>query len=207
VLVNSASPHSGLPAIDADHRLGARLAAEHLLRLGHRVIGHVTAPASNAAARPRLAGVRDAVLHEGLPDSALHVALGDGHVGGGEKAARDLLAIRELTAIACYNDLSAIGVLRAARAAGRRVPDAVRVTGFDGIHPAEGTDPPLTTVAQPIGEMRRWAVFQLRDAVDRASRLERAAPGTAPIKVAGPVHMHPTLIVRGSTGPPPPGGR
>jgi hypothetical protein len=56
------------------------------------------------------------------------------------------------------------------------VPDDVSVTGFDGIHPAEWTDPPLTTVAQPIGEMSRWAVFQLRDAVDRGGRLERAAP-------------------------------
>lgn len=197
VLVNSAAPQSGLPAVDTDHRLGARLAAEHLLGLGHRVIGHVSAPASNAAARPRLAGIRDALRNAGLPASALHVSPGDGHVIGGEKAAKELLAVPDLTAIACYNDLSAIGVLRAARAAGRRVPDDVSVVGFDDIQPAQWTDPPLTTIGQPIAEMSRWAVLRLREAVGHGSLPPRPAAGPAT-----PVHLRPELIVRGSTAAP-----
>lgn len=90
VLVNSEAPRSGLPAIDTFHRRGARMATEHLLVLGHRVLGHVTAPAANAAAGLRLGGVRDAIRAAGIEAESLHMAEGDGHVAGGERAAEKL---------------------------------------------------------------------------------------------------------------------
>jgi LacI family transcriptional regulator len=198
VLVNSAAPRSGLPAVDADHRRGARMAGEHLLGLGHTVIGHVSAPATNAAARLRLAGLRDALRAAGRPATALHVAVGDGHVAGGEAAALALLEVPGLSALACYNDLTAIGALRAVRAAGRRVPHDVSVVGFDDIDLAAWTDPPLTTIRQPIAEMSRWAVMRL--ATDIGRRRDGATP-PRPIR-ARAIHLRPELVERGSSAPP-----
>lgn len=195
VLVNSQAPSSGLPGIDTAHRRGARIATEHLLRLGHRVLGHLTAPAANAAAGLRLAGVRDAFRHAELPPGSLHLAEGDGHVVGGERAAKALLEVPGLTGLVCYNDLTAIGALRAARAAGRRVPEELSVIGFDDIDLAAWTDPPLTTIRQPTAEMGRWAVERI------AARL-RDADGRR--DAAATVHLPPELVIRGSTGPPPP---
>jgi len=190
VLVNSGAAGSGLPSIDTAHRHGARAAAEHLLHLGHRRIGHISAPGWNAAAAPRLAGVRDALRHAHLDADELLVAEGDGHVEGGARACGQLIAEGGVTAIACYNDLSAIGALRALRSAGLRVPRDVSVVGFDDIEMASWTDPPLTTIRQPTARMGRWAVAQLTDA-DSADRLEPAV-----------VHLEPELVVRGSTAPP-----
>jgi DNA-binding LacI/PurR family transcriptional regulator len=194
VLVNSEARGSGLPAITTDNRRAARLAAVHLLSLGHTTIAHVTAPAANAAAGLRLAGVRDALRAAGVTGE-LAIAMGDGHVEGGERAVAELLAdAPAVTAIACYNDLTAIGALRAARACGRRVPDDLSVVGFDDIDLAAWTDPPLTTVAQPTAEMGRLAVEHL------AARLEAGAAADG----GGPevVHLPATLVQRGSTAPP-----
>ena len=91
VLVNSEAPRSGLPAITSDNRGGARHAAEHLINLGHRRIGHITAPRTNAAAAARLLGVRDALRRARLDPDQLAVAEGDGHVAGGERAMSELL--------------------------------------------------------------------------------------------------------------------
>ena len=190
VLVNSGAAGSGLPSIDTAHRHGARAGAEHLLKLGHRRIGHITAPSWNAAAAPRLAGVRDALRHSHLDPDELLVAEGDGHVEGGVRACGQLIAEGAVTAVSCYNDLSAIGALRALRSAGVRVPHDVSVVGFDDIEMASWTDPPLTTVRQPTARMGRWAVAQLIDPDSDG----RAAPAV--------VHLEPELVVRGSTAPP-----
>src|SRR6266550_783449 len=94
VLVNSEAPRSGLPAVTSDNRGGARVAAEHLIALGHRRIGHITAPASNAAAAARLLGVRDALRRAGIAPDRLELAQGDGRVAGGERAMTELLGRR-----------------------------------------------------------------------------------------------------------------
>jgi DNA-binding LacI/PurR family transcriptional regulator len=200
VLVNSEVPGGALPAIGTDHRRGARLAAEHLIKLGHRVIGHITAPPTNEAARLRLAGVRDGLRAAGLPPEALHVVEGDGHVSGGQRAAEQLLAVPGLTGLICYNDLSAIGALRTARAVGRRVPEDVSVVGFDDIDLAAWTDPPLTTIRQHTAEMGRWAVERLAAALQAGS-----LTGSDLERPARAIHLAPELVVRGTTGTP--GGR
>jgi len=195
VLVNSGAPGSGLPAIGTAHRRGARIAAEHLLALGHRAFGHITAPpAQAAAARMRRAGVRDALRSAGIDPATLLVVEGDAHVDGGARAAEMLLAERgPLTAIICYNDLTAIGALRAIRRAGLSVPHDVSVIGFDDIEMAAWTDPPLTTIRQPIERLARWAVDRLA--------LELRGEPSEPAHIA----LEPTLVVRGSTAPPPQG--
>lgn len=189
VLVNSGASGSGLPTIDTAHRRGARMAAEHVIALGHRRLAHVTAPASNAAAGQRVNGVRDAMRAAGLRSEDLCVVQGDGHVEGGANAAADVVAAGA-TAIVCYNDLTAIGVLRALRMRGLRVPEDVSVVGFDDIEMAAWTDPPLTTVRQPVTEMGRLAVGWLTEALGD-QQAERRPPAVR--------HLEPSLIVRGST--------
>lgn len=186
VLVNSTAVGSGLPAVATAHRRGAEMAAAHLVQLGHRRIAHIGAPSEHAAAAEREAGVRDALV--GLPDPV--VVQGNGHVEGGALAAESLTG-SGITAIACYNDLTAIGALRTLRRAGNHVPQDVSVVGFDDIEMAAWTDPPLTTIRQPTAELGRWAVERLLGALD----------GWEPNGVEAR-ELEPELVVRDSTGPP-----
>ena len=186
VLVNDTVAGSGLPTVTTAHRRGARLATEHLIGLGHRRIGHIGAPADQAASGQRRQGVRDALRAAGLGE--LLVAIGDGGVAGGARAAEALIG-SGVTGIVAYNDLTAIGALRALRRAGIGVPEVVSVVGFDDIDLAAWTDPPLTTIRQPTDALGRWAVDHLADL------LAGRADGTT----SAPVLLEPELIVRNST--------
>jgi LacI family transcriptional regulator len=189
VLVNTEAPGSGLPTITSDNAGGGRIATEHLLGLGHSRFGYLMPPPRNVDAPARLAGVRAALTDAGCPPEALAIAHGDALVGGGEMAAIDLLEhAARTTAIVAYNDLMAIGALRALRQHGRRVPMDVSVVGFDDVAVAEYVDPALTTISQRTEEMGRWAVERLvgDDEIE-------------PPPVRLPVDLH----VRDSTGPVP----
>jgi LacI family transcriptional regulator len=163
VLLNSPSQELGIGGISSDHRAGARLGAAHLLELGHRGLAHLGAsPEVAAAAAPRRAGVEDAVADAGLDPANILTVVGEPTVAGGASAMEELLrAGGRPTGIACYNDLMAIGALRALRLAGLAVPQDVSVVGFDDIDLAAWTDPALTTVAQPTAELGRLAVERL----------------------------------------------
>ena len=164
------------------------MAAEHLVELGHRRIGHIGAPADQASAAQRRQGVRDALRGTDLPEPL--VVIGDGKVAGGAAAALELVEAG-ITGIVAYNDLTAIGVLRALRRAGIAVPGRVSVVGFDDIEMAAWTEPPLTTIRQPTTTLGSWAVRRLIGALhDDGRQAERAS-------------LVPELVVRGSTGPPP----
>ena len=184
VLVNDTVSGSRLPTVTTAHRRGARLATEHLIRLGHRRIGHIGAPDEQAASGQRRQGVRDALRSAGLSEPL--IAIGDGGVAGGARATEALIG-SDITGIVAYNDLTAIGALRALRRAGIGVPEDVSVVGFDDIDLAEWTDPPLTTIRQPIDELGRWAVDHL------TSLLAGGRPG------GGTTVLEPRLVVRGST--------
>jgi LacI family transcriptional regulator len=211
VLVNSVDQAIDLPTIASDSVLGGRLAAEHLLGLGHRRFGILTAGPRNLDAPDRLAGARAALREFGVPSEAGHVVIGEPTVAGGERAAASILARDPaLSAIVAYNDLMAIGAMRAVRSRDRHVPDDVSVVGFDDVSLAAFVDPPLTTIAQETGTMGRWAVDQLRTRLARSiragERASRPGEGAAHIDpeeaepaphVVLPVH----LVIRGSTGP------
>lgn len=191
VLVNTAAADVDLPSIMSDNHAGGRLAAEHLLGLGHRRFGYLMAPPRNVDAPDRLAGVRQALAEAGLGDSGPTVTTGAPLVGGGEAAMLELLdRAPDVSAIVAYNDLMAIGALRTLRQRGRRVPLDVSVVGFDDVAFAAYVDPPLTTIAQGTIEMGRWAVAQLA----RRLRSGEADDGAASVRL--PVR----LVVRGSTG-------
>jgi DNA-binding LacI/PurR family transcriptional regulator len=211
VLVNWAAPDLRLPAILGDNRAGGRLATGHLLSLGHRRIGHLSAPARNAAAAERLAGVREALADAGLDPGSLIVVEGDGQVAGGERAAIELLErMLDVTGIVCYNDLTAIGAVRSLRARGRTVPGDVSVVGYDDIALSAWVDPPLTTIAQRTSEMGHWAVRRLGELIGRADNatggdgppLGATGDGVGGSLGSPPVILPVELRVRASTAAP-----
>lgn len=192
VLVNTAAPDVDLPSITSDNHAGGRLAVEHLLGLGHRRFGYLMAPPRNVDGPDRLAGVRAALADAGLGDGAPTVTTGEPLVGGGETAMLEMLdRAPDVSAIVAYNDLMAIGALRALRQRGRQVPVDVSVVGFDDVAFAAYVEPPLTTIAQGTVEMGRWAVAQM------ARRLRSGDEPGAAASVRLPVR----LVVRGSSGP------
>lgn len=200
VIINSDSRLPAVPAVLSDNESGGRLVAEHLLGLGHRHMTYVAAPGSaNVAVEERLRGVRSALLAQGILRAALDVVDGDGSVEGGERAARQALQRRPTTtALICYNDLTAVGALRAMRALGRHVPGDVSVVGFDDIELAPYVVPALTTVRQDVSEMASWAVETLLRLV-APDRSAGAGSGSdlEPLVRRVPV----VLVVRDSTGP------
>lgn len=145
-----------VPFVDADNRGGARLATEHLLRRGRRVVGAVTGPLDMQPAIDRLQGYRDALRQAGIPVRKALTEPGDFTEIGGERAVSALLhRCPGLDAITVGSDSMAFGALRALAAAGRKVPDDVAVVGFDDIPAAQHADPALTTIRQPFEDMAR----------------------------------------------------
>ncbi|HET6500356.1 MAG TPA: LacI family DNA-binding transcriptional regulator [Amycolatopsis sp.] len=139
--------------VDADNRGGAEQAVRHLIDAGRSTIATVAGPRDMTAGADRLHGYRTVLVEAGRPDHGL-VVFGDFGQASGEHATARLLERRpEVDAIFAASDLMAVGVLRALRRAGRRVPDDVAVVGFDDLPLGRHTDPPLTTVRQPIEEM------------------------------------------------------
>jgi DNA-binding LacI/PurR family transcriptional regulator len=139
--------------VDSDNKGGAQCAVRHLIALGRGTIATVAGPADMTPGIDRLAGYREAVGENGILDPGL-VAYGDFSQPSGEHAIRLLLERRpDIDAVFVASDLMAIGVLRGLRKAGRRVPEDVAVIGFDDAPAARLTDPPLTTIRQPVEEM------------------------------------------------------
>ncbi len=198
VLVTCEAPGVPLPAIVAASRSGAALAADHVLALGHRRIAEIAGPEVSASAPERHAGIVDALERAGVAAAELAVVSCDGDVAGGRAAAEALLGLSPRpTAILCYNDLVAVGALHAIAAAGLSVPRDISVVGFDDIPVASMVSPALTTVAQAVGEMARWSV-------ERIAAQIAANHGAGAVEPQGAVHMPCRLVVRDSTGAPPP---
>jgi DNA-binding LacI/PurR family transcriptional regulator len=161
VLINNHNESSGRYTftVTVDNRHGGYLATEHLVQLGHRRIAYVTAPADHSSDLDRMAGYRQALIAGGIePDLAL-IVTGNGRADGGERALQALIELGEPpSAVFCYNDMTAIGLMSAARQVGLSVPRDMAVVGFDDIPFASYFYPPLTTIAQPKVEMGRLAM-------------------------------------------------
>lgn len=181
----------GADAVSTDHVGGARALMQHLIGLGHRRIAYI-GDARSRSPRHRQ-GYLEALHDAGLPEEPqLQVRLdAENFEQVGEQGVRQLLD-REVpfTAIFAQIDSIAVGVLRALRAAGTRVPDDVSVVGFDNIPIAEHLHPPLTTVDHTVHEIGRLAVLLLQD------RMSGRYDGPA-----RRVIIQPRLVVRASTGP------
>lgn len=142
--------------VDVDNVGGARQAVNHLLASGRRRIAHIAGSQDMGVGLARLSGYRDARTAAGLPADDSLIAYGDFSEPSGVAAMRHLLATRpDLDAVFVASDLMAAGALRALREAGRHAPTDVAVVGFEDSPVARQTDPPLTTVHQPVEEMGR----------------------------------------------------
>jgi len=206
------SPEAAVPSVNVDDRSGARAAAEHVIGLGHRRLGFVLNSAGLDTAlvdldivpphhvvAERLTGWREAAQAAALPRPlAAHVPV-NGRAEGAAGAALILDAEPRITALLCLSDAMALGALDTLRVRGLRVPDDVSVVGFDDSRAAALADPPLTTVRQPVAEKGGAAAQLLLDALTR-----RDARATAP---ASSIVLPTELVVRASTGPPPPSRR
>lgn len=154
-------PADDLWTVNSDDYAGGRLAAEHLISLGHRRIAHLLGSPNVPTTHQRMAGFRDGLRDAGieLDDSLLVPACFS--IKGGQEAARSLLSRgsrRMPTAIFAANDLSADGAMRVLREAGLSVPADVAVVGYDDTWFAATTRPPLTSIHMPIFEMGEVAV-------------------------------------------------
>ncbi|WP_425385402.1 LacI family DNA-binding transcriptional regulator [Streptomyces himastatinicus] len=150
---------TALPYVGVDNAGGAALAVRHLLGSGRTRVVTVAGPQDMVAGIDRLTGYRTALKEAGREPV---VAAGDFTQESGAVAMRELLGREpELDAVFVASDLMGLGVLRALRQAGRRVPEDVAVVGFDDVQAARYADPPLTTVRQPIAEIGRRLARQL----------------------------------------------
>ena len=168
VFVNGGSEQLDVTSVGVDERAAGRIATEHLVSLGHERIGFVAGHAYALPTREKTLGHLDALRSAELRDGL--VAHSDFTVGGGRAALRELLAKPKAlrpTAVICSSDLMAIGAMQEADAQGLGVPEDLSIVGFDGIDAASWTNPPLTTVEQPIDEIARTAVEALSSKVER----------------------------------------
>lgn len=190
VLINNQADSDYLYSVWADDEAGACLAVRHLIDMGHQRIGYIGChfrPPSNLR---RQAGYRAELEQAGIPFDSDLVATPDtsDDIENGCRGLEPLLAA-EATAVFCYNDRTAIGVLLAAREQDINVPASLSVAGFDNIEPSWYVAPPLTTVHQPRLEMGRRAMQMVLNLLNEQPVTDEVLPCR--------------LIVRGSTTSPP----
>ena len=150
------------PSVEVDGRHWFRVLMDHLLSLGHQRIAYIGASPELKIQADRLNGYRDALQSYGLVFDADLVIEGDLTSEAGYRAASRLLTMpTPPTAIACVDDMTAIGVLHAARERGWTAGKDLAVAGFDGIEGFEHTQPPLTTINQPVYQIARRLVQML----------------------------------------------
>ncbi|MCX4835665.1 LacI family DNA-binding transcriptional regulator [Streptomyces sp. NBC_00006] len=187
VLVNAAIERLGFPCVACDDAVAVEQAWRHLSSLGHERIGLVLGPDDHMPSQRKLAAAR--AMEGKLPGAAVERAMFS--LEGGHAAATRLIS-RGITGIICASDPLALGAVRAARRAGLSVPRDVSVVGYDDSAFMNCTEPPLTTVRQPIESMGRAAVEML---------VAQIQGGSVP---PGELLFEPELVVRGSTAPPAP---
>ncbi|MGH3066236.1 MAG: LacI family DNA-binding transcriptional regulator [Gaiellaceae bacterium] len=191
VFVNGGSEELEVTSVGVDERAAGRIATEHLIQLGHERIGFVAGSPYALPTREKTLGHLDALRAVGLTDG--RVAHGEFSVPGGRQVLRELMSKAEHerpTGVICSSDLMAIGAIQEAGALGLRIPEDLSVVGFDGIDASTWTQPPLTTVVQPIDEIARTAVAALQEQVDE------------PVARQPSYVFRPRLRVGGTTAPP-----
>ncbi|UGY95013.1 LacI family DNA-binding transcriptional regulator [Streptomyces gobiensis] len=186
VLINGFNERISAPFVSPDDRVAARMAVKHLMDLGHQRIGLAVGPNRFVPARRKAEGFTEAVNGQGVIQHTLFT------VEGGHAAAGALLD-EGCTGIVCGSDLMALGVVRAARQRGLDVPRDVSVVGYDDSELNAFTDPPLTTVRQPVRAMANAAVHALLEDI-----------AGSPVQHTEFV-FQPELVVRGSTAQAPGG--
>jgi LacI family transcriptional regulator, repressor for deo operon, udp, cdd, tsx, nupC, and nupG len=185
------SPSLGVPSAHVDNEAAAYEAMSHLYGLGHRQIGVITGPLASPLSRDRLRGAQSCAKDNGAGRQVM-VVNGDFSIESGIAGAARLLAQETPpTAVFCFNDEMAIGVLDYASRIGKSVPESLSVIGFDDIRFARYMRPALTTISQPMLDIGRETVRLLLGVLQGTV--------TSPVSITLP-HK---LEIRSSTGAPP----
>jgi DNA-binding LacI/PurR family transcriptional regulator len=188
LLVNAAIENLDFPCVATDDMVAAGQAFRHLASLGHERIGLLLGPEDHMPSRRKLAAFTEHVQQARLSVAPVEHALFS--LEGGQAATTRMLR-QGVTGIICASDVLALGAIRAVRRAGLDVPADVSVVGYDDSGWLNSTDPPLTTVRQPIESMGKAAVALL------VNQMESAMVESEELL------FEPELVVRQSTGPAP----
>lgn len=190
VLVNAAIDGLGFPRVSCDDTVAVEQAMGHLISLGHTNIGLLVGPPDHVPSRRKIAAARILAAKAGITLGSDHIAHSMYSLEAAQTATTRLIA-KGVTGIVCASDPMALGAIRAVRRAGMEVPADVSVVGFDDSALMNCTDPPLTTVRQPIDLMGRMVIELL---------IGQIAGTSVP---HDEFFFEPELVVRGSTGPVP----
>ena len=187
MLVGRHPTNSSINYVDVDNVTSARQAVTHLLRLGRRRIATITGPRNMSVGADRQEGYQAALRQRGLVVDPDLIVEGDFTEAGAYTAMQRLLP-HNPDAVFVASDNMALGALRALQEAGRRVPDDVAVVGFDDMPFAARTNPPLTTVRQPVQRTGAVAAETLIDLIEH--------PDAQPRRILLPTE----LVIRASCG-------
>jgi len=197
VVINNQAAEDYRYSIYHDDMDGSRQLTRHLIELGHRKIAYLGNSHSGRTTLDRLAGLRQEIESAGLPVLANYL-----HEIPGSEPEKGILAVDHFlglpdppTALVCFNDTTAIGVLKSLQRRGVRVPEQISITGFDNIVFSYYTNPPLTTCDQPkqfLGQKAAELILSLLDSTSKTNMPEQK------IQI-----LKGKLLVRASTAPPP----
>lgn len=188
VLVNASIEGLGFPRVSCDDAVAVEQAMGHLLSLGHTRIGLLLGPSDHVPSTRKLAAARAMAARVGVSLRSDQIARSLYSLEAAQTAATSLLRSK-VTAIVCASDPMALGAIRAARRAGMAVPGDISVVGYDDSFLMSCTDPPLTTVRQPIESMGRLVIELL---------VAQIAGNPVPLDE---LFFEPELVVRASTAP------
>ena len=192
VLMFTHAPDGSLWYVDCDNVTGGKMATRHLIELGHRRIAHLAGPERSGAGRERRMGYQQALENAGIAVRPEWIREApeptDACLAAGDLFAPDVSAQDRPTAVFAWSDNVALQMLRLLRERGLRVPQDVALVGFDSTPLCEHTDPPLTSVRQPVYAMASLAMERL------ALRLRGETPPETQVRFA------PELMVRRSCG-------
>lgn len=193
MLVNNQYPGPFVHAVMIRNVEGAHAAVQHLIERKHRRIAYLGDQFGYQSDVERMSGYREALETARIPFQSELVVHGDSRIEAAIGAMNRLLDLEQPpSAVCCYNDMTALGAMHAIHARGLRVPEDISVTGFDDLFFAPYTQPPLTTVKQPIYRMGQLAMESL-------VKLISGEQSVAHIKVDA------ELVIRQSTAPAPAG--
>jgi LacI family transcriptional regulator len=191
VFVDRWIPGVEVPVVRADGRAAVRDLVAHLHGLGHRRLAIIAGPAATTTGRERVEAFRAALRPHGIELPDPYIGQGDFQAESGRRVTEEFLRLPEPPEVVFAADnLMALGALDAIRAQGMRIPHDIALAAFDDIPWFVHTDPPITAIAQPTGELGRAAVQALVDRIE----------GRPPKSVTLPAR----LVVRRSCGEPSP---
>ena len=187
IMIGRDPTHNRANYVDVDNQNSARELVIYLFRLGYRRVATINGPKDMIAGADRLQGYLNALRERGAPQDPNLIVAGDFTEAGGYTAMQRLLPLAP-EAVFVASDTMALGALRAVREAGKRVPQDVAIVGFDDMPSAARTEPPLTTVRQPIQRMGVVAAETLIDLITH--------PTTEPRRIVLPTE----IVIRASCG-------